>query len=113
MELVVLGVNHVSAPLPVREALYLNAERMAAFLSAWRKEWSDDQVVGLCTCNRTELYGFSHVPHDSVRSTLVGSLSDATTARTDQFLDHTYFLPAALSGFHPNVHSGQGQISLK
>lgn len=100
MELAVFGVNHVSAPLPVREALYLNAERMAEFLSRWRRDLPDDQLVGLCTCNRTELYCFSPAPRDSLRATIAARVAAATTADINRFIDHTYFHTGATAVAH-------------
>ncbi len=90
MELVVFGVNHVSAPLAIREALYLAEPRMAEFLRRWHERDPEDEIVGLCTCNRTELYGFSSGEEDKLRDAFPAHLAAATTAPVDSFMQYSY-----------------------
>jgi glutamyl-tRNA reductase len=57
----VIGLNHRSAPLEVREQLAFSPTQVAAALAAWQDAvWqgkgADLDVVLLSTCNRTELY---------------------------------------------------------
>jgi len=52
----VLGLNHKTAPLALREKLAFNEDRLAAALRAVRQELGNNQVVILSTCNRTEVY---------------------------------------------------------
>lgn len=54
--LLLLGLNHATAPLAVREKLAFNeAQRRAAILS-FRERFPDAEAVLLSTCNRVELY---------------------------------------------------------
>lgn len=54
--LLLLGLNHATAPLAVREKLAFNdAQRRAAIL-AFRERFPDAEAVLLSTCNRVELY---------------------------------------------------------
>ncbi len=48
------GLNHKTAPIEVREKLYLNATEIGSFLSSTREILSE--CVVLSTCNRTEIY---------------------------------------------------------
>ncbi len=73
MYLFVLGLNHLSAPLAVRERVVFSSERLRPALHAlkavWQAEWrreahslcepeqvGDAEVAIVSTCNRTELY---------------------------------------------------------
>ena len=62
MEFLVVGLNHRTAPVEVREHLSLNKEQLPEALSAM----SGQQVGGviLSTCNRSEFYTLD-LPHDA------------------------------------------------
>jgi glutamyl-tRNA reductase len=51
-----LGVNHTTAPLEVREKLAFNTAQRAAALQSFRRQFTDCEAVLLSTCNRVELY---------------------------------------------------------
>jgi glutamyl-tRNA reductase len=52
----ILGLNHKTAPVAVREKLAFNEDRLVAALRALRQERGVAEVVILSTCNRTEVY---------------------------------------------------------
>lgn len=54
------GLNHKTAPVEVRERLYLNENEIAELLGRFRETLSECVVVS--TCNRTEFYGVSEAP---------------------------------------------------
>jgi glutamyl-tRNA reductase len=54
--LCLLGLNHVTAPLEVREKLVFDADQSRAAISAFRAQFPDSEIVLLSTCNRVELY---------------------------------------------------------
>ncbi|MEM9915925.1 MAG: glutamyl-tRNA reductase [Planctomycetota bacterium] len=70
MRLLLLGINHRTAPVELREALAINAERLPSVLAAFRDRFGSPSTLGsgaknsggggeavlLSTCNRTELY---------------------------------------------------------
>lgn len=56
MPLIALGLNHQTAPLPVREAVAFAPEALAGSLEPIRAGTRAEEVVLLSTCNRTELY---------------------------------------------------------
>jgi len=56
MPLHVLGINHVSAPLEVREKLAFAPERQADALVAITAQPGVAEAVLVSTCNRTEVY---------------------------------------------------------
>ena len=58
MELFVLGANHTTAPVEVRDALAMDSDETARFVRRVReRHGSVAELVVLSTCNRTELYG--------------------------------------------------------
>jgi len=63
MRIRVVGVNHKTAPLPVRERLAFDEPRTAAALAELKQLYPHGQFVLLSTCNRTELY--SAAPPDA------------------------------------------------
>ena len=70
MELFVLGANHTTAPVEVRDALAMDAEETSSFLRGLRERTdSVAELVVLSTCNRTEFYG-SAADVDSANRTL-------------------------------------------
>jgi glutamyl-tRNA reductase len=52
----ILGINHKTAPVALREKVAFNEERLVAALHALRQEQGIAEVVILSTCNRTEVY---------------------------------------------------------
>ena len=52
----ILGLNHKTAPVALREKVAFDEDRLVAALHALRRESGVAEVVILSTCNRTELY---------------------------------------------------------
>lgn len=52
----ILGINHKTAPVALREKVSFGEERLLAALRTLRQESGVAEVVILSTCNRTELY---------------------------------------------------------
>ncbi|HKX83887.1 MAG TPA: glutamyl-tRNA reductase [Pyrinomonadaceae bacterium] len=50
-----VGLNHRTAPVDVRERIYLHADEIPPIISKLKETL--DEVVVLSTCNRTEVYG--------------------------------------------------------
>ena len=56
MKIVVLGLNHKTAPVEIREKLAFNAAGTTEALSALKKLFPKAEYVLISTCNRVELY---------------------------------------------------------
>ena len=56
MQLTVLGLNHRTAPVEIRERFNFNAERVASIMRRLRNYDNIPEAMLLSTCNRTELY---------------------------------------------------------
>lgn len=52
----ILGINHKTAPVALREKVAFSEERLRAALGALRQEAGVTEAVILSTCNRTEVY---------------------------------------------------------
>ncbi len=59
----VVGLNHTTAPVEIRERLSMREEETGAYIGELREESPAAELVVLSTCNRTEVY-FS-LPKDS------------------------------------------------
>jgi glutamyl-tRNA reductase len=62
----VLGANHRSAPMELRELLFIPEDQLAALLPQIRKQFDLLELAALSTCNRFELMG---VTREKVAST--------------------------------------------
>lgn len=56
MRLLLLGINHRTAPVALRESLAIGGERLPAVLNGFKQNFPGVEAVLLSTCNRTELY---------------------------------------------------------
>ena len=54
--LLVLGLNHTTAPLELRERVAFDASQRAAALAGFTRHFPGTEAVLLSTCNRVELY---------------------------------------------------------
>ncbi|MFN3467195.1 MAG: glutamyl-tRNA reductase, partial [Candidatus Brocadiales bacterium] len=59
MHILVVGLNHKSAPVEIREQLAFSPSRVTEALEQFRRCFPSSEVVILSTCNRVELYACS------------------------------------------------------
>ena len=85
MEFVVVGLNHRSAPLQVREKLVIPRVQLAEALEAMGNH-VDERVI-LCTCNRSEIYslGLRQPVQQGIEEFLV-SYFDISPVDVDRYL---------------------------
>ncbi len=57
MELIVVGLNHRSAPVELRERLAVQPDQLPEVLGRLRRDVGLDEAAVLSTCNRVEIYG--------------------------------------------------------
>ncbi|HTL71002.1 MAG TPA: glutamyl-tRNA reductase, partial [Candidatus Eisenbacteria bacterium] len=67
MEIFVLGLNHKTAPVEVREKLSIPSHKTEDFLRMLEERRIFDERLLLSTCNRTELYGAGRGAEESLR----------------------------------------------
>ncbi|MDB5294999.1 MAG: hemA [Phycisphaerales bacterium] len=91
--LLLLGLNHTTAPLEVRERLAFSAAERDAAVRALRERFPGCEAVLLSTCNRVELYvarGGSHHHPTPTADELTDFLADAHRLPADPFRRHLY-----------------------
>src|ERR1700740_3423056 len=69
MEIVLVGLNHRTAPIEVRERVSFNAEQSRRAAEELRSRGLLEETLVLSTCNRSEVYG---VPPESSHETAPG-----------------------------------------
>ena len=65
MPLYALGLNHQTAPLPIRERVAFHVERLRDALGALTRSRKASEAAILSTCNRTELYFSAERPAEA------------------------------------------------
>ncbi len=88
--LLLLGLNHSTAPLAVRERLAMNGEQRAEALAAFRARFEGSEAVLLSTCNRVEIYAARAV-HDRPRpEEMIDFLAGLRSIPAAEFRAHLY-----------------------
>lgn len=80
------GVNHKTAPIEVREKLYVREDELPALLSLLKQTLSE--CVILSTCNRTEIYGVcasSDIDLDYYKNLVIDFKNAAGTVENEHF----------------------------
>jgi glutamyl-tRNA reductase len=88
MHLIVLGLNHNTAPLEDRERLHIADEAMGDVLVELKKRGCDEALV-LSTCNRTEIYVAGPSPVGAT-DVVAKALSDRFGVDSAWLANHTY-----------------------
>src|SRR5688572_24425291 len=87
---VLLGLNHKTAPLDVRERLALGPDRRREAIEAFRQKFSECEAVFLSTCNRVELYTARALHGHPRTDEMVEFLSTFQNLPADSFRHHLY-----------------------
>jgi glutamyl-tRNA reductase len=88
--LLLLGLNHTTAPLEVRERLAFDAKQCRHAVAAFRSRFEQCEVVLLSTCNRVELYiGRAAHEHPTLEE-MVNFLAEFHGVDPAQFHAHLY-----------------------
>ncbi|HEX5895531.1 MAG TPA: hypothetical protein VFY47_04335, partial [Thermoleophilaceae bacterium] len=98
-ELLALGANHKTAPLPLRERLALPDGRAARVLSELVEHEAVHEAVAISTCNRTELYLVTADPVEAENAAL-GILSRQAGLRPTELLGAIYSLRGSAAVEH-------------
>ena len=87
--IVVVGLNHETAPLAVREALAFPKERLPEVLARVREDTGLGEAMILSTCNRVEVYGRST---DSTVDAVAAFLARCHSRTVEEIAPHLYRL---------------------
>ncbi|GHO50075.1 glutamyl-tRNA reductase [Ktedonospora formicarum] len=89
MKIVVVGADHTTAPIALRERLSCSARQISQVLSAARQ--TSQESVLLSTCNRIELYAVCE-DEEQGRADLLRVLSESRDVASEELSEHCYFL---------------------
>jgi glutamyl-tRNA reductase len=98
-ELLAIGANHKTAPLPLREKLALPDGRAARVLAELVGHDAVHEAVAISTCNRTELYLVTADPVEA-ESLALGILSRQAELRPTELLGAIYSLRGSAAVEH-------------
>lgn len=90
MPLYVLGLNHKTAPVAVRERLSVSAEAMGAALNQLKTRPGVTGTVIVSTCNRTEVYAESDSPTPLIAAFEGAQLESSPVSRGFDWASHVY-----------------------
>jgi glutamyl-tRNA reductase len=88
--LVLLGLNHATAPLGVRERLAFNAAQQREVLEAFKARFAGCEAVLLSTCNRVELYASTVEINSPGAEEILGFLAGMRGLTAEEFRRHVY-----------------------
>ncbi len=89
MQLVVLGLNHKTAPIAVRERFSFSEEQIRAALHHMREQDIADECVILSTCNRSEVYAV--VPDAQETFSLLSSCFEGVANSDFQLAEYFFY----------------------
>jgi glutamyl-tRNA reductase len=90
MKIVVLGLNHKTAPLEIREKLAFDAVQTTRALCELKKRFAQAEFVLLSTCNRVELYCAGKQCQGAKTTKLAEFFSEFHGIELDQFRQFLY-----------------------
>lgn len=90
VRLLVVGLNHRTAPLNVRETLAFSPERTRAAIELFKRRFPAGEAVILSTCNRVELYIARPLRAEPTLESLTDFLAEFHALPVEQFRSHLY-----------------------
>ncbi|MGB1580633.1 MAG: glutamyl-tRNA reductase [Nevskiales bacterium] len=88
MRLIVIGLNHKTAPLALREAVAFGSEQLGDALQALNKLPNVAEAALLSTCNRTEIYAVASAQGDTQITEWLQNHAQAHGAELTEHLYH-------------------------
>lgn len=89
----VIGINHKTAPVKIRERVVIEGEAQTQVADTIRKNWKLDGIMLLSTCNRSEIY----LSGEQVRSK-----AGEIRKYLDQYTDTKYFTDEKITYMYDN-----------
>ncbi len=99
MKIVVIGLNHKSAPIQIRERLSFNKTQATELLTQLRDTYPESEFALLSTCNRVELYAVSDLDDWTQDNELIAFLAKIKSFTPQEFNEHLY------------IHIGQDAVT--
>ena len=90
MKIFVLGLNHKSAPLFIREKMVFDSKQVSDALKQLKIRFKESESVLLSTCNRVELYCTSDFDNPVTEDDLIKFLSEFHNIPLGEFQEYLY-----------------------
>jgi len=90
MRPIVIGCNHKTAPLELREKLAFDSQGSGRVMDRLREQFPGCEAVILCTCNRTEVYVARPTHGRPRRDDLVAFLAELCNRSVPEMVRHVY-----------------------
>jgi len=90
MKIVVIGLNHKTAPIEIRERLSFNPAQAEDFLTLLGQRFPTEEFVLLSTCNRVEIYTVSDRDGWGSGREIIASLAEVKDLPAASFATHLY-----------------------
>lgn len=88
--LLLLGLNHTTAPLEVRERVAFDLPSQRQVIEELRSRYPESEFVLLCTCNRVEFYAARQVHGHPRAEELIADIAAARDLPIDAIRPHLY-----------------------
>lgn len=88
--LILLGLNHATAPLAVRERFAFNANQRREAVEAFKARFPGSEAVLLSTCNRVELYVATANVNSPTQEEVLEFFAKSRGVEPGQFREHLY-----------------------
>ncbi|MEO6435525.1 MAG: glutamyl-tRNA reductase [Tepidisphaeraceae bacterium] len=88
--LLLLGLNHSTAPLALREKLAFTAAEQRDALAALRQRFEGVEAVLVCTCNRVELYAARALHGHPRHEEMIRFLAELRGVQVSEISSHVY-----------------------
>ncbi len=98
MNIILISINHKTAPIEIREALHLSKEEAINFINVLKADFLTEGLV-LSTCNRTEILGIPKntvLIHDEIKDALI-KFKEVEGIKKEHFI--SYFSCSAVKHF--------------
>lgn len=92
MYILLVGLNHKSAPVEVREQLAFNSQAAAIALEKLKRQYPGGEFVLLSTCNRVELYVAMAKSSDVLPSELTAFVAEMRGVDFNELRKHLYVM---------------------
>jgi len=92
MYILLVGLNHKTAPVEVREQLAFNPQASAEALKQFKHRHPDSEFVLLSTCNRVELYVAMKKTSSVSPTDIASSLAEMRGVEFSEFRKHLYIM---------------------
>lgn len=90
MDIAVLGLNHKTAPVSVRERLAFDPHAAAVALKALKARYPAAEFVILSTCNRVEIYWAANEQGSPSAGEITAFLAESRNTAAEDFSSHLY-----------------------